>query len=93
MKYWVVYKCPLCGKLSASEDSIEIPQEALSELMGKVVRNQSFSNNPYLYKMPMHIICNCTDGSAGLAQFAGFKKDTSQQDKELVTFLRKILNM
>lgn len=91
MKYWAVYKCPLCGKLSRLSDSVEIPYDELPKILGKVIQNQSFINNPYLYQAPMHIPCKCNDGNAGLAQFAGFVKDTSTTDKKAVDFLNKLI--
>lgn len=91
MKYWAIYKCPLCGKLSRLSDSVEIPYDELPKILGKVIQNQSFINNPYLYQAPMHIPCKCNDGNAGLAYFAGFMKDTSNTDKEAVNFLNKLI--
>lgn len=92
MRYFAVYKCPLCGKLSRLADSVEISYDELPALLGKVIHNQSFAGNPYLYKAPMHVPCKCADGNAGLAQFAGFVKDTSVKDKGVVNFLNKLLS-
>lgn len=73
-KYRPVYKCLLCGQMiSHKKESIEIPYDKLPELLGRVVRNQQFIGNPYLYEAPMQIPHKCDDGSAGFAQFAGFK--------------------
>lgn len=91
MKYWAVYKCPLCGKLSRLSDSVEIPYDELPNLLAHVIKNQTFINNPYLYQAPMHIPCKCNDGNAGLAQFAGFVKDESEKDKDTCNFLNKLL--
>lgn len=77
MKYFAVYKCPLCGKLSRLSDSVEIPYEELPKILGKVVQNQLFAGNPYLHQAPMHVPCKCDNGDAGLAYFAGFVKDES----------------
>lgn len=71
-KYCAVYKCPLCGNILKCGESIEIPYDELPNLLGLVIRNQKFAGNPYLYQAPMHIPHKCRDGSAGLAQFAGF---------------------
>ena len=71
-KYYAVYKCPLCGNILKYGESIEIPYDELPNLLGLVIRNQKFAGNPYLYQAPMHIPHKCRDGSAGLAQFAGF---------------------
>lgn len=91
MKYFAVYKCPLCGKLSRIADSVEIPYNQLPDLLGKVIRNQTFAGNPYLYQAPMYVVCKCADGNAGLAQFAGFVQDRSSTDKEGAGFLHKLL--
>ena len=90
MKYWAVYKCPLCDKLSRLGDSVEIPYNELPNILGRVIKNQSFIGNPYLYKAPLHIPCKCNDGNVGLAQFAGFMQDTSAEDKSTVNFLNKL---
>lgn len=74
-KYYAVYKCAICNCLMRTTDNpIEIPKEELPTLLAKVIRNQSFIGNPYLYEAPMHIPHNCSNGDFGLAQFAGFKK-------------------
>lgn len=88
MKYWAVYKCPLCGKLSRLGDSVEIPYDELPNLLGKVMQNQLFAGNPYLHKAPLHIPCKCDNGNAGLAQFAGFMRDISSRDKEACSFFK-----
>lgn len=73
-KYYATYKCPLCGTIIQYGVPREVPYEKLPELLGKVIRNQQFQGNPYLYEAPMHIPHKCADGSAGLAYFAGFHK-------------------
>ena len=93
MKYWAVYKRQLCGKLYKIGDSIEVPYDKLPELLGKVVQNQLFAGNPYLHKAQMYIPCKCDNGNAGLAQFAGFMQDKSEQDRDVSNFLNKLLNM
>lgn len=75
-KYYVTYKCPLCGTLLCYGEPEEIPYDKLPELLAKVIRNQQFAGNPYLYQAPMHIPHRCKDGSAGLATFAGFRLAT-----------------
>lgn len=43
-------------------------------LLGKVIQHQQLAANPFTRNnVPMHIPCKCPDGSAGLAQFAGFR--------------------
>lgn len=91
MKYWAVYKCPLCGKLLRIGDSVEIPYNELLSILGKVMQNQTFINNPYLYKSPMYIPCKCDNGNAGLAQFAGFMQDNGEQEKDAASFLNKLI--
>ncbi len=94
MKYWAVYKCSLCGQLLKLKESAEIPYSELPILLGKVIRNQQFAGNPYLHKVPMHIVCQCKNGNAGLAYFAGFVEDKSSENKnEATTFLNKIIGM
>ena len=77
MKYFAVYKCPLCNKLMRFGDSIEISYNKLPEVLGAVISNQRFLGHPVLHKVPMQIPCKCADGNAGLAQFAGLVKDDS----------------
>lgn len=72
-KYYPTYKCLLCGTILHVGEPKEIPYDQLPELLGKIVRNQQFAGNPYLYQAPMHVPCKCKDGSAGLAVFAGFQ--------------------
>lgn len=73
-KYLAVYKCPLCGTLLYTANPQEVPYDKLPELCVKIVKNQQFAGNPYLYKAEMHIPHKCSDGNCGLAVFAGFKK-------------------
>lgn len=73
-KYQTVYKCPLCGDLVADSEAQEIPYEALPKLIDKVVKNQQFAGNPYLYEAAMYKKHFCKNGSVGLAFFAGFMK-------------------
>ena len=74
MKYAALYKCPLCGRRLQYGEARQVSPEQLPELLGKVIRNQLFAGNPALYQAPMYIPCQCTDGSAGLAAFAGFMR-------------------
>lgn len=69
-----VYKCALCGRLTAAHTANDVPHDALPDLCGKVIRSQYYANNPALCQVPMYVICNCDDGSCGVAQFAGFKR-------------------
>ena len=46
----------------------------LPALLGKVIQHQQLATTPFTRNnVPMHIPCKCPDGSAGLAQFAGFR--------------------
>jgi hypothetical protein len=47
----------------------------LSIVLGKVIRNQKFAGNPYLYEAPMYL----PDGSCGLATFSGFSSEEHLQ--------------
>lgn len=71
-KYRVAYKCQLCGTIICAGEPREIPYNEFPRLLGTVIKNQQFAGNPYLHQAPMHIPHQCGDGSAGLAQFAGF---------------------
>ena len=33
----------------------------------------AFAGNPYLHQAPMHVLHNCSDGSVGIAMFAGVR--------------------
>lgn len=93
MKYWAVYKCPLCGTLNKQGQSYEINKDDLPKILGKVVQNQQFAGNAYLYKVPMYAICKCSDGNVGLAQFAGFVEDkiVSKAESDSAKFLTKLI--
>lgn len=69
-----VYKCPLCGRLLSTGPAQEVPRDSLPELCERVAKNQLFAGNPWLHQAPMQVPCRCSDGSCGLAQFAGFKR-------------------
>lgn len=75
MKYQAAYRCPMCNELIKSNKSMEIPYNQLPDLLAKVVKNQMFMSNPALYQFPMQIPHQCSNGSAGLATFAGFISD------------------
>ena len=72
--YAVIYKCSLCDRLVSTNKGFEASEDQLPEYLGKVVRNQKFLGNLFLYSVPMQIPHKCEDGSAGLAVFAGFKR-------------------
>lgn len=74
-----VYKCLLYGQLLTAGEPQDVPYEALPGLLGKVVQNQLFAGNPYLYQAPMRIPCMCKDGNAGMAYFAGFMRVEAQE--------------
>lgn len=76
-KYNIVYKCPLCGRLLYSPNSMNLEYDSLPDLLADVVKNQQFSGHPILYKAPFYIPCKCGNGNAGLAQFAGFYQSDS----------------
>lgn len=71
--YRAVYKCPLCGALLTTGKPAEVSPDMLPELLGRFVKGQRFAGNPYLNQPPAQIAHKCADGSAGLAQFAGFQ--------------------
>ena len=75
MRYNAIYKCPLCNTLVRYGEAKEIPTEELPELIAKVVQNQMFAGNPYLYQAPMHVGHPCKNGNVGMACFAGFMKE------------------
>jgi len=74
MKYLAVYKYPLCNGLSQHGEPKEIPYEELPTIIAKVIKNQMFAGNQYLYQAPMHMIHQCKNGNCGVAVFAGFIK-------------------
>lgn len=75
MKYFAVYKCALCGQLIHYGNSKEVSYSMLPELIAKVIQNQQFAGNSYLYQAPMNIPHQCKDYNAGMAYFVGFMKD------------------
>lgn len=74
MKYAATYKCQLCDRLIQYGEAKEIPYEELPELCAKVIKNQMFAGNQYLYHAPMQIPHKCKNGNGGMAYFAGFLK-------------------
>ena len=75
MKYFATYRCALCNSLVTYGDPQEVPYGKLPELLGRFEREQVFAGNPYLHTAPAKIPHKCKDGSAGMAYFAGFRKD------------------
>jgi len=75
MKYSAIYKCQLCDTLIRYGEPKEIPYDELPVLCSKVIQNQIFAGNPYLYQAPMQVAHPCKNGDCGLAYFAGFKKE------------------
>ena len=73
-KYRVIYKCPMCLKRFTVGNSVDLEENMVPELLGKIVRNQQMMGNPYLYKAPMYVPHKCENGDGGLAQLAGFEK-------------------
>lgn len=73
-RYKAVYKCPLCGALISDGKTQEVNYNDLPRLLGKVIQNQQFAGNLYLYEALMYLPCKCSNGDAGLAAFAGFVK-------------------
>lgn len=73
-KYYVTYKCTLCGQLMVYGGAKEVPYDSLPELCYRVVQNQMFMGNQDLYQAPMQMPHKCKDGGCGMAYFAGFKK-------------------
>ena len=53
---------------------MNLQTDIMPELCVKVVKNQQFLGNPYLYQANFYIPHKCHDGNCGLAAFAGFKK-------------------
>ncbi|MPN29518.1 hypothetical protein SDC9_176971 [bioreactor metagenome] len=74
MKYIAVYKCQLCDALVQYGEPQEISYELLPEICAKVIHNQLFAGNPYLYKVQMQIPHKCKNGDYGMAYFAGFMR-------------------
>ena len=73
MKARVVYKCQLCGRLEDFGDVLDIDRNNMKSFCEKVIQNQMFAGNPYLHQAPMHVLHNCSDGSVGIAMFAGVR--------------------
>ncbi|MBQ4120892.1 MAG: hypothetical protein IJD35_02645 [Clostridia bacterium] len=74
-RYYATYKCALCGRIIRYGNPTEVTESQLPELLGRVIQNQQFAGNPYLYQAPMYIPHKCGNGNGGLAQFAGFAKE------------------
>lgn len=73
-KYFATYKCPLCGELIIHGEEQDIPYEALPRLNERVVFQQQFNMNTYLFAAPMYMVHLCDGENAGLARFSGFVK-------------------
>lgn len=74
-RYKGYYKCVMCDTMLVLNEVIEMDQEQAVDLVGKTIRNQVFVGNPYLKQAPMFIPHKCRNGNAGLAVFAGFKRE------------------
>ena len=72
MKYVPVYKCLICNTLIKYGEPKEVPYDLLPETCAKIIQNQLFAGNPYLYKAPMQIVHKCKNSNCGMAYFAGF---------------------
>lgn len=80
MQYRLCYRCPLCNENIYSEISLELTEDQTTDLISRILKNQTMINNPYLYQMPMHVIHNCKDGSKGIAFVSGLERE-SKYDK------------
>ena len=73
--YFAVYKCPLCGKeFRVADNPVQMEENRIPELIARVVKNQKFVGNQYLYEAPMYLPHQCGNGDGGIAQLIGFKK-------------------
>lgn len=75
-RYRAIYKCGICGELIPVGGVLNIPEyEAEKQVTGVLWRNANFSGRQDLNPVPLHITHNCVDGSCGVAQFIGLKKE------------------
>lgn len=93
-KYYGVYRCLLCNKLfRVTNNIVNIEENQLPEILGRIESNQQFAGNPYLYQAPMRVPHKCGNGDGGFAHFAGFKKvqDTEEPLYQKKPWLKKFL--
>ena len=73
-KYFAIYKCPMCNReLKTTENPIDMDHNDIPEMLAKIMQNQKFFGNPYLYEAPLYIPHKCKNGDGGLARLIGFR--------------------
>ena len=75
-RYRPIYKCGLCGMLLKIPETLNVPESEAEKQIARVIwRNEHFAGRRDLNPVAMYIPHNCTDGSCGVAQFIGIKKE------------------
>lgn len=73
MLYTLAYRCLCCNTIIFGSE-IEMSEEDVGEYVNRLASLQStFYNRPDLGVPPQTIIHNCSDGSVGVAIFAGMR--------------------
>lgn len=73
-KYMAEYRCLACNCIITSTHNVEMDADTAKKVISKCVANQQLLGINFMEKVPMTFIHNCSDGSIGIANFAGFKK-------------------
>lgn len=72
MTYQVQYKCRHCEQRMTTETGIiELSKADAIQFVNKVMQNQFFKGNAYLYQAPDQLIHECKDGSVAIADIVG----------------------
>lgn len=78
MKVFAAYKCSLCGKIIRHGETRYIGKESLSKLCSDSLKKRMFRSESTVLKSPLTIVHKCSNGSAGVAYFAGYVKERHQ---------------
>lgn len=75
-KYYPVFKCMICGELIQEKMFLDKSIiEAREQVAAAIRRYQMFGNAPHISNIPWFATHVCKDGSIGIAEFAGLKKE------------------
>lgn len=75
-KYYPVYKCMVCGEVQRHPKYLDIElSDAEDQVAAVIRRHQMFGNSPHLPQIPFYITHVCKNGSIGVSQFAGLRRE------------------
>lgn len=78
MKVFAAYKCSLCNKIIRHGETEYVSKEKLLKLCSGFFKKRIFKDESVILKSPLTIVHKCSNGSAGVAYFAGYVKERHQ---------------